>query len=145
MSRKGRHIINLPWSNITLQYAALLGNSNASFRSGVPLAKLRQRVREPRKSQKDTLLLLVVGEDVLNLGHDGALHGFDLPTQVSELPLLATQEHQQLVLHFGIHLRVEGRSFSDKVLMRHINYLIISSALIKVGNDSITHCCCFFM
>lgn len=32
---------------------------------------------------EDTFLFLVVGQDMLHLSHDGALHGFNLTTQFS--------------------------------------------------------------
>lgn len=48
---------------------------------------------ESIKQVKDTLLFMVAVEGMLYLGHDGALHGFNLATQFSQLPLLATEEH----------------------------------------------------
>lgn len=57
-----------------------------------------------KKRLKDTLLFLVVGKDVLYLGHNSALHSFNLSSQFSQLPLLAAQQHQQLILYFCIYL-----------------------------------------
>ena len=56
---------------------------------------------------KDTLLFLVPGHDVLYVGHDGALHAVHVSTQVRYLPLLATQQDQQLFLQLGIHLQAQ--------------------------------------
>lgn len=54
---------------------------------------------------KDTFLFLVAGHDVLYVGHDGGGHVVHVSTQLCYLPLLATQEYQQLLLQLYIHLQ----------------------------------------